>query len=117
MVYWKAIQTDDRWPSLYKGYKCECSLKKQKKGRETTIAAKDVTAPGGENVAIQDENEDKKEYVGDKNMRFLGNVKFYDFQKGFGYVKLQEGYAIDEDVPKELRVVRAEINAGDDAPR
>lgn len=117
MCYWKDITTEDRWPSLYKGFKCELSLKVAKRGNQTTVRAKEVTAPGGESVAIQDENEDKKEYVGDKHMRFLGNVKFYDFQKGFGYVKLQEGYAIDEDVPKELRVVRAEINAGDDAPR
>jgi len=118
MVYWKDITTEDRWPALHKGFKCELSLKVAKRGRDMTVKANQVTAPGGEPVAIQDENEDKKEYVGDKHMRFLGNVKFYDFQKGFGYVKLQEGYAIDEDVPKELRVQRAEINAAEgDPPR
>jgi len=86
-------------------------------GRDHTIVAKEVSAVGGDNLNLQAEYETKKEYVGDQNMRFLGNVKFYDFQKGFGYVKIQDGYDIDSAVPSEFQVPRHEINAGTDAPR
>ena len=69
---------------------------------------------GGDPIALQDEIDDKREFVGERSLRFLGNVKFYDFNQGFGYVRLQDGYDIDDDVPEEFRIDRAEITSGED---
>lgn len=108
MAYWKEIQSDDRWPCLQKDMTVEFGLKQQR----NELRAKEISLPGGEPIAVQESREDNFEYVGgDKNMRFLGNVKFFDFSKGFGYVKLQEGYDIPKDVPPEFRINRDEINA------
>lgn len=115
MVHWQEIQTSDRWPYLVQGLKVEFGLKKT--NRNTELRAKEVSQPGGEQIALLDERDEKLEFVGDKNTRYLGNVKFYDAGKGFGYVKLQEGYDIDEGVPQEFRISRSEINSGDDAAR
>lgn len=117
MVYWREIKSDDRWPFLHKTLKVEFQLKKRKTGKdEFQIIGCQVSAPGGDALNLQDEADAKKEFVGDKNMRFLGNVKWFDFKKGFGYVNLQEGYAIDEGVPTEFRIDRNEINSGEEAP-
>lgn len=117
MVHWGALQTEDRWPYLMKGTKVELSLEKKRDKGAWVLKAKDVCQPGGDKFSLQQEVDEQKDFVGHKDMRFLGNVKFFDWQKGFGYVKLQEGYAVDEDVPNELRVDREEINAGNDCPR
>ena len=69
---------------------------------------------GGDPIALQDEIDNKREFVGERSLRFLGNVKFYDFNQGFGYVRLQDGYDIDDDVPEEFRIDRAEITSGED---
>jgi cold shock CspA family protein len=116
MVYWKNIESDDRWPFLHKGLKVQFSLQKTKKGKEEQLKCVKVTDENGDNVSLQEDNEEKFDYVGDRSMRFLGNVKFFDFSKGFGYVTLQKGYEIDAKVPTELRVARQQINAGTDAP-
>lgn len=118
MVHWRSLQSDDRWPFLNKEMEVELSLSKKREGKDSwVVKAKDVTMPGGDNINLQEEKDLKREYVGHRNMRYLGNVKFFDFQKGFGYVKLQEGYDIPSEVPTELRISRNEINAGSDAPR
>lgn len=119
MVHWKEIKTEDRWQYLVKGLDVEFGLKKQsgKGGKE--LRAKEVTLPGGEPIQLQDEREEKLEYVGDdKNMRYTGKVKFFDHSKGFGYVILEEGYDIPAEVPQEFRIDREEVNAGPgEAPR
>jgi len=118
MVHWGELQSEDRWPYLTKGTKVELSLMKKKDGKDTfVLKAKEVSLPGGEKIALQEEVDAKKEFIGDKHMRFLGNVKFFDSMKGFGYVKIQEGYAIEDDIPNEFRVDREEVNSGDDLPR
>merc|ERR1719453_481467 len=70
MVLWNEISSDDRWPFLYKTLQVEFQLKKVHKTGVTTIQAKEVTAPGGEKLALQEEIDAKKEFVGDRNMRF-----------------------------------------------
>jgi len=117
MVHWRELQSEDRWPYLMRGTKVEFGLKKLKEQGTFSLKAKEVSCAGGEKIALQEARDEQTEFIGDRNMRFLGNVKWYDFKKGFGYVKLQEGYDIGEDVPTELRVDRQEINSGDDAPR
>lgn len=112
MVIWKEIQSDDRWPALDKGMKVEFNIKKfvKRNGDGAFIKAQNVTMPGGDNIALQSEQEDKKEYVGgDKNLRYTGNVVWYDFQKGFGFIKIEQGFEVPEDMPEELRVHREEI--------
>ena len=83
------------------------------------MRAKQVTLPGGGKICLQEEVDDKREFVGERTLRYLGNVKFYNFSEGWGYVKLQDGYDIPESVPEEFRIYRSEITPGEDdsAPR
>jgi len=112
MVFWKELKTDDRWPYMHKGMKCEFKLSKfvPKSNNGAIIKARDVTAPGGKKVALLDELEEKFEYVHSRTTRFTGEVKFYNIGQGAGYVTIDDGYAGVEQVPKDIRVVRNEIN-------
>lgn len=116
-VYWKNIQSDDRFPSLNQGMKVEFGLMKRLEQGVTTLAAKHVTLAGGTMVALQDEEDAKKTFIGGQNLRYSGKLKFYDPERGFGYVLLDDGFALDEPVPKDLRVETAEVNAGGKAPK
>merc|ERR1712187_176349 len=83
-----------------------------------TSRAKFVTMPGGANVAVQDEEDAKnKTFVGGQNLRYTGTLKWYSPQKKLGYVTLDEGYALDADVPKELQVEEPEVNCGGKKPK
>jgi cold shock CspA family protein len=118
MVHWRAIDSADSWPFLYKGLEVEFNLQKFVKanGSGCYIKAREVTLPGKQKVSLQDEIDQKREYVHSQATRFTGAVKFYDLKKGFGYVTMEDGYANVEEVPKELRVARHEIRSGDEAP-
>jgi len=118
MVHWREISSSDAWPFLYKGLEVEFGLAKYMKRDESGcyIKGKEVTMPGRAKVALQDELEDKREYVHSKQTRFTGHVKFYNAARGFGYVVMEDGYANVDHVPKELRVARHEIRSGDEAP-
>ena len=64
-------------------------------------------------ISVQDEHDDKKEFLGgDKNLRYTGNIVWFDGRKGFGYVKLEEGYDIPDDVPEEMPISREEVHCG-----
>lgn len=117
-VYWKNIQSDDRFPSLLDSMKVEFGLmlKKESDGRRT-LAAKTVTLPGGAMVAVQDMKDAKKDFVGGQLLRYSGKLKFFDPARGFGYITLDDGYALDAAVPKEICVETAEVNAGGKQPR
>lgn len=118
MVHWKEIQSNDAWPFLHKDLEVEFNLQKFMKvnGSGCFIKAKEVTLPGKKKVNLQDDLDDKREFVHSKATRFTGAVKFYDLQKGFGYVTMEDGYAGVDHVPKELRVLRHQIRSGDEAP-
>ncbi|CAE8637021.1 unnamed protein product [Polarella glacialis] len=116
-VYWKNIQSDDRFPTLSQGMKVEFGLMKKKDEGVMTLCTKYVTLPGGSMVAIQDTEDSKKTFVGGQNLRYTGVLKFYDPERGFGYVILDDGFALDEPVPKDLRVETSEVNAGGKQPR
>merc|ERR1711988_736465 len=65
----------------------------------------------------QDEEDAKnKTFAGGQNLRYTGTLKWYDPHKAMGYVTLDEGYALDADVPKELQVEQYEVNCGGKRP-
>lgn len=116
-VYWEDIQSADRFPSLDKDMKVQFQLKKEEARGKTTVCAKAVTLPGGGAIEMQDDNDAKKQFVGGQFLRYSGTLKFFLDKKGFGYVTIDEGYDYaGEDVPKEIRVELAEMNAGGKQP-
>jgi len=112
MVHWKEIQTSDRWPSLTKDLEVEFNIRKvEKKDGKFELQAAQVTLPGGGQITVEEALEAGLEFVGERNMRFLGDVKFYNPGKGFGFIHLQEGYDIDEAIPTDLYVPREQITS------
>jgi cold shock CspA family protein len=118
MVYWKEIKSDDRWPFLHKGLEVEFGLTRYEKanGKGAYIKAKSVSGPKGSKINLQDVVESKMEYVHSKVTRFTGVCKFYNVARGAGVVTLDDGYAGVDDVPSDLRIVRNEIQSGEEAP-
>jgi len=117
-VHWSNIQTDDRYPYLEKDMQVEFGLMTWKDKGVQTLRAKYVTMPGGAPVAVQDEADAKnKTFVGGQNLRYTGTLKFYDPQRAIGYVTMDDGFAVDADVPKELMVEEIEVNAGGKRPQ
>ena len=46
-------------------------------------------------------------------VRYTGTLKFFVPKRGYGYIKIDEGFQYDkEGVPEEIRVETAEMNAG-----
>mmetsp|Transcript_53851 Transcript_53851/g.143294 ORF Transcript_53851/g.143294 Transcript_53851/m.143294 type:complete len:294 (+) Transcript_53851:405-1286(+) len=114
MVHWGEITSSDKWPSLTKGQAVEFNLKKieVKSGAAAMIRAVEVTLPGGEVVALDDEQELAREIVGSREDRHSGKIKFYDAKKGFGYVVLDQPV---HDV-EEAKVTREEVLGGEAIP-
>jgi len=116
-VHWRAIQSEDRFPFLVKDLEVEFSLQKWREAGEATLRAKGVTLPGGAPVTMQDTvDAESKTFVGSQHVRYPGTLKFYDPRAGFGYVTIDPGHDLDG-VPSELRVERAEVNAGGRQPQ
>jgi len=119
-VYWKSIQSDDRFPSLQQGMQVEFGIAKWKDNGSSKyqLRAKMVTLPGGASISLQDEMDaEKKEFVGGQYLRYTGTLKFFCPERGFGYIAMDEGYQVPDDVPNEIRVELAEVNAGAKQPR
>lgn len=119
-VNWRNLKSEDRFPFLKDDMVVEFGIIKVKDKRTGvwTLKANSVSLPGGAPIAIQDDlDAEKKEFVGDQYMRYTGKLKFYAAEKGFGYVLLDDGFVTEEDVPKELRVERSEVNAGGRQPK
>jgi len=115
-VYWKALDSEDRFPVLQEGLDVEFSLLKYK-DRVTgkySIRAKNVTAAGGQKIEIQSTvDSEKKTFVGSQEQRFTGTLKFYDPKKNFGYINRDKSEnTCGEDVGEQIRVELAEVNAG-----
>lgn len=116
-VKWTNIQSDDRFPFLMKDMKVEFGLMKWNHEGVISLNAKAVTLPGGMNIALQDEVDlEEKTFIGAQNYRYSGMLKFYNPKQGFGYVIMDDGYALSEPVPKELRVKEVEVNCGGKRP-
>merc|ERR1711972_1113255 len=97
----------------------ELSLHKvqDKRSGGYTIKAKDVTMPGGNPVAVQDDLDAQNlQFVGGQHLRYTGQLQFFSPKRGFGWLTMDDGYALPEPVPKELRVDMPEVNAGGKQP-
>jgi len=118
-VHWRSIQTEDRFPHLVQGMQVELGIMKVKDKRSNawTLKAKALTMPGGTAVAVQDEMDAKnKQFVGGQHLRYTGHLQFFNPRRGFGWLTLDDGYALTEPVPKEMRVDLPEVNAGGRQP-
>merc|ERR1711957_929772 len=117
-IFWSGINSSDRFPSLNKEQKVQFTMKKEKdKKGNMTIKAHAVSEIGGKKITIQDEVDSKKEFVVSQAARFKGQLKFFNPNKGFGYITVNKGQSFGaEEVPEELRVEIAEVNAGDKQP-
>lgn len=116
-VYYKSIDTTDRFPQLMKDMQVQLGLHKYKTQNGTSVRAKHVCMPGGGSIAIQDElDSQKKEFVGGQNLRYTGTLKFYRSRQGYGYVTMDQGFKTPEALPEEIRVEEAEVNCGGKKP-
>jgi len=116
-VHWKNLRSSDRYPGLTKDMQVEFTVSKVEKNGVMTLAAENVTAPGGAVITIQDSLDSKKEFVGGQDLRYTGTLKFFAPQRGFGYIKIDPGFQYDrEGVPEEIRVETQEMNCGGGNP-
>eukprot|EP00408_Alexandrium_pacificum_P007829 CAMPEP_0171214610 /NCGR_PEP_ID=MMETSP0790-20130122/31246_1 /TAXON_ID=2925 /ORGANISM="Alexandrium catenella, Strain OF101" /LENGTH=364 /DNA_ID=CAMNT_0011680349 /DNA_START=79 /DNA_END=1173 /DNA_ORIENTATION=+ len=118
-VHWKALHTEDRFPQLNQDMQVELSIAKVKDFRNGTwtLKGKAVTLPGGALIAVQDEfDAQTKQFVGGQHLRYTGQMQFFSPKRGFGWLTMDEGYALTEPVPNELRVDLPEVNAGGRQP-
>merc|ERR1719379_372819 len=116
-VYYKSIETTDRFPQLVQDMQVQFGLHKYKTGSGTAVRAKHVCMPGGGTIAIQDDlDAQKKEFVGGQNLRYTGTLKFYRARQGYGYVTMDKGFKTAETIPEEIRVEEAEVNSGGKKP-
>mmetsp|Transcript_15828 Transcript_15828/g.28128 ORF Transcript_15828/g.28128 Transcript_15828/m.28128 type:complete len:343 (-) Transcript_15828:125-1153(-) len=120
-IHWQNIQTEDRYPRLYKDLKVEFGMmiwmEQQGWKKVKSVRAKTVTLPGGAMVNVQDEMDAKKEFVGGQHFRYTGMLKFYDPDRQFGWVKVDDGFAMDDPVPKEIKVEESEVHCGGKKPK
>jgi len=117
-VHWKSISTADRYPSLAKDQVVTFKVQMVEKSGVQTLQAVNVAGESGEPLMVQDEADDKKTFVGGKNLRYTGTLKFFVPKRGYGYIKIDPGYQYDkEGVPEEIRVETAEMNCGGGNPK
>jgi len=118
-VHWSGLKSADRAPFLLPEMEVEFSLEKMedKKGGHS-LRAKDVSMPGGGVIGLQDGLDATKTFVGGRDTRYTGKLKFYDPKKRFGFVIIDASCAIspDEKVPKELKIWESEVNCGGKSP-
>merc|ERR1719329_303151 len=92
--------------------KVRFNIAKQTKHGETSLRAASVTLPDGNQLALQDEDDSKKTYVGGQHLRYSGTLNFYIPKRGYGYITIDDGYDFDgEPVPQDIRVEKAEMNS------
>jgi len=118
-VFWKGLESEDRFPTLVPDMDVEFSLQKYRDQMSGShlIRAKMVTATGGNKLQVQDAiDAEKKEFVGGIAQRFTGTLKYYNKMSGFGYITMDAANTFGEEVPADLRVERAEVNAGGRQP-
>lgn len=124
-VHWSNLQTDDRYPFLIEGMRVEFGLqvwrfqkRKWQARKEAQIRAKYVTEIGGALLAVQDSiDSQKKIFVGDQQSRYAGTLEYYDPKAGTGWAVIDDGLALESEVPKRLLVEEPEVNAGGKRPQ
>jgi len=83
-VHWENVVTDDDWPFIEKGTEVEY-VAFDKNGKPS---AKEVTLVGGDKIPVFTKPYEDREMNEDEI--FKGAIKFFDYWKGFGYVKPDE---------------------------
>jgi len=121
-VGWNNIQTEDRFPFLMKDMEVEFGLMKWKDHANdgaTKLRAKTVTLPGGGTIAVQAQEDSKRDFMGGQLARFSGSLKFYNPSRNFGYVALDENLCQDRelDLPRDVCVEEDEVNCGGKRPK
>merc|ERR1712118_181062 len=118
--YWKSLKSDDRFPQLKADMKVELGLhpyKSKSAPGKSFVRAKNITMPGGANIAIQDDlDAEKKSFVGGQHLRYTGTCNYYSVKRDAGKVTIDKGYAMEEAVPESIRVEQAEVNCGGKQP-
>merc|ERR1712136_429815 len=114
-VYWKGINSQDRFPSLSKDMKVSFSLEKVENGGQVTLRAVNVSLPDGSPIHVQDDSDSKKSFVGGQDARYTGILKFFIPKRGYGYIQLDP--VEDVDLPGQIRAELAEMNAGGKQPK
>jgi len=116
-VFWKNIQSTDRFPSLLKDSQVQFTVSVVEKRGVKTLQAENICGLGGVPISVQDEVDQKKTFVGGQNLRYTGTLKFFSPKQGFGYIKIDAGFQYDkEGVPEEIRVEQQEMNCGGGNP-
>jgi len=83
-VHWEDLETDDHWPYIARGTVVEYQLVKE----DGVARAKDVTLEGGDKIPVFTKPYDDR--VVNEDQTFVGTLKFFDGQKGFGFLKPDE---------------------------
>jgi len=83
-VHWEDLETDDHWPYIARGTVVEYQLVKE----DGVARAKDVTLEGGDKIPVFTKPYDDR--VVNEDQTFVGTLKFFDGQKGFGFVTPDE---------------------------
>merc|ERR1712048_450923 len=113
-VRFSDIKSNDRCPMLTKDLKVQFSLRKDEVKKKQVLQAANVTLPNGGEINVQDDvDAQTKKFVGGQFLRYSGTLKFYLDKKGFGYITVDDGFDYGgEDVPKQIRVEKLEMNCG-----
>lgn len=114
-VHWKQIQSDAQWPSLSQGQKVQYYLGEQTQGKQKgkSIACNVTNETGGKIEANTGRN-----YL-DKSQRFKGTVKYWNQEKGFGYIKIENDVTVagtEFKADKDVYVPLDEIVTDDEPP-
>jgi len=87
LVHWSNVVTDDKWPYIKRGTEVKFNLvEKDENGKRS---AKKVTLANGSK--IPEHIPDYPDRIKNDDDLYSGVVKFYDYRKGFGIIKPDEG--------------------------
>lgn len=117
-AHWKNIESADDWPSLKEGLKVEYYLGAHTQGQRSgqKFAAK-ITLPGGAKITVGAEAKGRE--VLDSSKRFTGTVKYWNQQRGFGWIKFDNDIVVGgQTVPstEDVYVPIDEIRTDDSPP-
>jgi len=118
-VFWKDLNSTDRYPFLMEEQRVQFTLKKEKDKKEgkTMLCAHTVCQVGGAPLSCQEEEDAKKDFVVSRAARFTGKLKFFNPNRKYGLIALDVGQTFrGAEVGKELRVEFSEVNCAGGQP-
>lgn len=117
-AHWKQIESADTWPALKEGLTVEYHLGKHTSGqRAGQEFASKITLPGGAKVSVGAEAKGRK--ILDNNSRHQGTVKYWNQERGFGWIEFPNDIVVGgETVPSkdDVYVPIDEIQTDDSPP-